>query len=155
MLLFFNWVFGSLQTSLLCIMGELAGGGSLAVAVGVDRWHATHDTWHVKNDTWHMASDTWHLTPDMWHLTRDPWQIILFFSYFLSVTVSFGISATIRTHREIYCVRYAGFKLTLLHWTAPPLILIDLYKWSKQWNGLVSRDQCWMQLFSYKYSFTI
>ena len=29
------WVFRSLQISLLCIMGELAGGGSVAVAVGV------------------------------------------------------------------------------------------------------------------------
>ena len=28
-------VFGSLQTSLLCIVGELAGGGSVAVADGV------------------------------------------------------------------------------------------------------------------------
>ena len=28
-------VFGSLQTSLLCIVGELAGGGSVAVAVAV------------------------------------------------------------------------------------------------------------------------
>ena len=28
-------VIGSLRTSLLCIMGELAGGGSVAVAVGV------------------------------------------------------------------------------------------------------------------------
>ena len=28
-------IFGSLQTTLLCIMGELAGGGSVAVAVGV------------------------------------------------------------------------------------------------------------------------
>ena len=28
-------VFGSLQTSLLCIMGELAGGASVAVSVGV------------------------------------------------------------------------------------------------------------------------
>ena len=38
-------VFGSLQTSLLCIVGELAGGGSVTVAVGVsDRWHATCDT---------------------------------------------------------------------------------------------------------------
>ena len=27
--------FGSLQTSLLCIVGELAGGGSVAVDVGV------------------------------------------------------------------------------------------------------------------------
>ena len=30
-----KWVFGSLQTSLLCRVGELAGGGSVAVAVGV------------------------------------------------------------------------------------------------------------------------
>ena len=29
------WVFASLQISLLSIMGELAGGGSVAVAVGV------------------------------------------------------------------------------------------------------------------------
>ena len=29
------WVFGSLRTSLLCLIGELAGGGSVAVAVGV------------------------------------------------------------------------------------------------------------------------
>ena len=31
----FFWVFGSLQTSLLCIMEELAGGGYVAVAVSV------------------------------------------------------------------------------------------------------------------------
>ena len=29
------WVLGSLRTSLLCIMEELAGGGSVAVAVAV------------------------------------------------------------------------------------------------------------------------
>ena len=28
-------VLGSLQTTLLCIVGELAGGGSVSVAVGV------------------------------------------------------------------------------------------------------------------------
>ena len=31
----FFWVFGCLRTGLLCIMGVLAGGGSVAVAVGV------------------------------------------------------------------------------------------------------------------------
>ena len=31
-----NLVFGSLRTSLLCIMGELAGGGFVAVAAGVN-----------------------------------------------------------------------------------------------------------------------
>ena len=44
--LLFQWfffynvpVFGSLQTSLLCIIGELAGGGTSTVAVGAsDRW---------------------------------------------------------------------------------------------------------------------
>ena len=41
----FVWVFWSLQTNLLCIVGELAGGGSVAVAVGVsDRLQLTRDT---------------------------------------------------------------------------------------------------------------
>ena len=31
------WVFGSSQRSLMCIMGELKGGGSVAVAVGVSK----------------------------------------------------------------------------------------------------------------------
>ena len=29
------WVFGSLQSSLLCLVGELSGGGSLAVAAAL------------------------------------------------------------------------------------------------------------------------
>ena len=43
----FSLVFfgGSLQAGLLCIVGELAGEGSLAVAVGVsDRCHMIGDT---------------------------------------------------------------------------------------------------------------
>ena len=41
LLIFFGFLF-LFQTSLLCIMGELAGGGSVAVAFGVsDRWQAT------------------------------------------------------------------------------------------------------------------
>ena len=38
--------FGSLQTSLLCKLGELAGGGSVAVAVGISsyRGRVTQDT---------------------------------------------------------------------------------------------------------------
>ena len=39
-----NLVLGSLLTSLLCIMGELAWGGSVAVSVGIsDRWQVTDD----------------------------------------------------------------------------------------------------------------
>ena len=38
----FFWVLGSLETSLLCIMGELAVGGSVAVAVSLsDRRQVT------------------------------------------------------------------------------------------------------------------
>ena len=29
------WIFGSSETRLLCIVGELAGGGTVAVAVGI------------------------------------------------------------------------------------------------------------------------
>ena len=39
---------GSLQTILLCLVGELAKGGSVSVAVGVS------DMWQVRGDTWHM-----------------------------------------------------------------------------------------------------
>ena len=31
----FFWVLGSLQASLLCLVGELAGEGSVAVAIGI------------------------------------------------------------------------------------------------------------------------
>ena len=47
--------FGSLRTMLLCIVGELAGGGIITVAVGVsDRWQVTRHTWHLTSDTWHL-----------------------------------------------------------------------------------------------------
>ena len=50
-----SWFFG-LQTILSRIVGELVGGGSVSVAVGVsDRWHATHDMWHRTPDTWHLT----------------------------------------------------------------------------------------------------
>ena len=86
--LIFFWDFGSLQASLLCIVGDLAGRGSVAVAVGV-------------SDRWHSIGDTWHLTHGMWHVTHD------FFLPFLSVSSRFGIGATIRAHQEIQCLPYA------------------------------------------------
>ena len=39
-------------------MGELAGGGCVAVAVGVS------DKWHVKGDTGHITCNTLHVTCD-------------------------------------------------------------------------------------------
>ena len=45
-------IIGSLQTILLCIIGELAGRGSVAVAVGAsDMLQVTSDTRHVKHET--------------------------------------------------------------------------------------------------------
>ena len=94
-----HWVFGSLWTSLLCIMGKLAGGWSVAVAVGVsDRWHATRGTWHV-----HLTHDIRHVTADTRHLNHD---ILLFAFLFLSVP--FGIGATIRTCQKIQSLPYAA-----------------------------------------------
>ena len=43
---------GSLQAILLCILGELAGEGAVAVAVGInDRLQGTGDTRRVTYDT--------------------------------------------------------------------------------------------------------
>ena len=47
-------------TSLLCIVGELAARGSVALAVGVaDRWQGTGYRWHVAYDIWHMIHGIW------------------------------------------------------------------------------------------------
>ena len=44
-------VLGYLQISLLCIMGELTGGRSVAVTVGViDMWQVKRDMWQLKHD---------------------------------------------------------------------------------------------------------
>ena len=82
-------VLGSLQTCLLCIVGELAEGGSVAVAVSV-----THETQNVKSYTWHVTCHTWHLTPDTWYYSK-------FFPSILFVSVCFSIGTTICPHWEI------------------------------------------------------
>ena len=42
----------SLQTSLLCRVGELAGEGSVAVPVVRGRWQVTDNMQHLTSDTW-------------------------------------------------------------------------------------------------------
>ena len=72
----FFQVFGWLRTSLLCIAGELAGGGPVALAIGVS------DRWQVTGDVSNMACDTSHVTPATCHLT-------LFFFFLSSLSVRF------------------------------------------------------------------
>ena len=61
-----------MQAILLCMVGELAGGGSVAVAVGVSNMlQVTSDTGHVTHDTLQATRYTRHVTPDMWYLTHD------------------------------------------------------------------------------------
>ena len=82
-------IFGSLQISLPCIDGKLAGGESVAVAVS-DIWQVTGNTQYIKHDTWHLTSDTRNLTPDIWHVTHDICFICfnyLFFSVLLPANV--------------------------------------------------------------------
>ena len=43
-----------------CILGQLARGAYVAVAVGVsERWKVTIDRWHVTCNIWHVTCDTW------------------------------------------------------------------------------------------------
>ena len=83
LVLFLNLGFWSLQTTLLCIVGELAGqGGPVAVAVCVsDRWQVTWDPWHLTHDTWNVTCDRW-------------FNFLINFYY--------DIGATNRTRQEIY-----------------------------------------------------
>ena len=76
-------VLGSLQASLLYIMGELAVGASVAVAVGVsEKWQVTDDVQHVTHDIWHVTHNIGHMTRYLWHVTPELWHI-----FFLLLTV--------------------------------------------------------------------
>ena len=78
---------GSLQTSLLYIEGKLAGGGFVAVAVGVsDRWQVTGDRWRATHETWHITCDMWHMTWYTWHMSYDTCHMRFFLYFFLSVS---------------------------------------------------------------------
>ena len=69
-----NGVFGFLQSTPLCIVGELAGGGSAAVAVGIkDRWHVLGDRWQVPGDRWQVTGNRWHVTGDRWQVNFFVW----------------------------------------------------------------------------------
>ena len=54
-------------------VGELAGEGSLDVAVSIS------DKWHVTRNIWHMTLETWHVTPDTWHMTWFYFKTIICF----------------------------------------------------------------------------
>ena len=87
-------VFWSLWTSLLCIVGDLAEGWFVAVAVGVsDRWQVTVYRWHATRDTWHLTCNTWHLTQDTWHF------FLHIFLLFLSALVLVLLSANVMRWR--------------------------------------------------------
>ena len=83
------WIFigcWSLPTSLLCILGELVGGGSVALAISL------------------VSGDRCHATRAKWHMT--------FFSF--SSLRFFGIGSNICTHQKIYYLPFAWFWQLLL-----------------------------------------
>ena len=72
-ILIFVLVFGFFKP---VIMGELAGGGSVVVAVGVnDRWQFTGDTRHVTLDIRHAICDAWYATSFL------PFFLFFFFTF--------------------------------------------------------------------------
>ena len=94
-----------LQTCLLCIMGEFAGGGSVAVGIS-DRWQVTGDTvhmtrytWHVTCDIWYVTCDRWHMTCDTYYVTPDMWQMIHSFIFLFLLFLSI-FSSMVHLHRS-------------------------------------------------------
>ena len=91
---------GSLWIILQCIVGELAGGGSVAVAVAV----AVNDIWHVTCDTWNLTPDTSNLTPDTSPLTPHNRPLIKKKCVCASICICW----------EIQCLPYTGFLLKII-----------------------------------------
>ena len=137
-------MFWFLKTILLYIVWELAGGGSVAVSVGVNyMWqvkcntrYMTHDTGYFKSDTWPMKHDTGHLTPYTWNLilkrvncigatilTRQVTRClpyVFFFFFFFSL---FSVSVFVFSKFSIYSI--LGFFLYCIHYVFK--ILHSLY----------------------------
>ena len=65
--IFSGLVFANQPTSLLCIIEELVGEGSMAVTTCL----VTGDKWQVAGDMWHVTYVMWHVTYVMWHVTCD------------------------------------------------------------------------------------
>ena len=92
-------------TSLLCIVGDLAGGGSVARAVGVgDRWHVAGDRWQVIDDMWQVTNDTSHMTHDMscerWHMKIYNNVFLIFFFVIFSSSHILLVSVLLSAHIE-------------------------------------------------------
>ena len=105
----FSIFFLTLQTILMCTVGELARGSSVAVAAGVS------DMWQVIGDTRHMKHDTWPLTHD---------------TYFFCIIINFYfycIGATIRHIRRfsVSCMRDFLFFISPPYWAYPPFFFIN------------------------------
>ena len=115
------WVFGPLHTSLLCLVGELAGGGAVAVAVG-DTQHVTCDTLHVTNEMWYVTCDTRHIIYIFFFLSVCFWPF-WYWCYYphtsrYSVSPvceisssSFGWASTIRSNKFLFSIRYSRWLL--------------------------------------------
>ena len=85
----FVLVSGSLLTSLMYIMGKLAGIGSVDVAVGnIDRWNVKSDIWLLSHKTWYVTYDIWHLTLDMKHMKFFSMPLLSLLPIFVLVLLS-------------------------------------------------------------------
>ena len=123
------FVFFSLQTNLLCIMGELAGGGSLAVAVCLsDKWKVTGDRRLVTYDMWHLGGETIYLhagSKPHWYYCHGPegyeLKDLSWLIFAMGFTRSFclGGAAEQRLHLALWVLIVCLFSLGILMNTTP------------------------------------
>ena len=86
-----------------CAKWEIAGGGSVAVAVGFsDKWRVTHDTWNVTNDIGHVTHDIRHVT--------NYFCVFFFLLQFLSVLVLVLLPAHVERF-NVFLLRNFSLKL--------------------------------------------
>ena len=97
--------------SLLCIVADLAGVGSMGVAVG------NGDRWQVKCDMWQVTPNTKHVTDTYTGRLQQNILGRLFGDtmYIFSSFIYFGLGAIICTCLWIQCLPYAGFSFYLWH----------------------------------------
>ena len=71
------WLF---SVKLVLQVGELAGVGSVAMAVYVsNKWQVTGGKLPVTGDRWHISDDRWQVTHETWHKTHEISFLFLIF----------------------------------------------------------------------------
>ena len=105
--------------NLQCTVKELAGGGSMVVAIGVsDMWQVTRDVRHMTPYTWHLTSYTWNKTINF-HLSIFSCSLYsfppLFYWCYYPHMPNYSVSPLFRNKKNLYMIQGTRYMINMFY----------------------------------------